>query len=724
MIWKSIPLMTMIDVLIIQVVIYLAWMLFKQYEATKQLGLSVGVNFILFGLAVMALFHGTALAVMHIFPVSASQSDSMAVMTSLRLNWSWLKALVVIGMIAVGLTYLLRSLIPQAMGNLQELTLRLQKTEERYREFFENAADGIFRLTPDGWRYSLANPALASILGYESVDDLVDSVPIGRKIYVDPKRHKRRMELLLENGAVKGFESEVRRKNGDVIVISESLRAIRDDENKIQGFDGNVEEVTERKKWEDNLQESEARFNQIAAGIEDVFVISDVASDSVLYASPAYEQIWGRSPQKLYEDRGQWDADIHPDDVKRIQDSWTRMLEEGPYEEEYRVIRPDGSMRWVQGRAFPLRDENGQTYRVASIIQDITTRKEKEAALQESEARFNQIAAGIEDVFAITDVASGSVLYASPAYEQIWGRPVQQLYEDGGQWDAGVHPDDLERVVETWTRMKEKGVRYDEQYRVIRSDGSMRWVRSRAYPIHDENGGLNRIADITQDITERKQAEEALRASEANLRATLNSIGDAVISSDTEGDIVSMNPVAEQLTGWNLEDAQGKALTEVFNIVNAQTREAAINPVDKVIESGKIVGLANHTALIARDGTECQIADSAAPIYDVDEVITGVVLVFRDVTEEYRVREALQESESRFKQIAAGIEDVFVISDVASDSVLYASLAYEQIWGRSPQKLYEDRGSGMQAFTPTMSNVFRIPGRECWRKDLMRKNTG
>ncbi|MGS0757772.1 PAS domain-containing protein, partial [Roseateles sp. GG27B] len=121
----------------------------------------------------------------------------------------------------------------------------------------------------------------------------------------------------------------------------------------------------------------------------------------------------------------------------------------------------------------------------------------------------------------------------------------------------------------------------------------------------------------------------------------LQSIGDAVIATDAQGLITRMNPTAERLTGWTLAEARGVALPEVFNIVNAETRLPAINPVQRVMTHGEVVGLANHTALLARDGREYQIADSAAPIRDPAGQIVGVVLVFSDVTESYRVREAL-----------------------------------------------------------------------------------
>lgn len=154
------------------------------------------------------------------------------------------------------------------------------------------------------------------------------------------------------------------------------------------------------------------------------------------------------------------------------------------------------------------------------------------------------------------------------------------------------------------------------------------------------------------------QREAALTDSQQNLAITLNSIGDAVISTDVTGLIARMNPVAERLTGWPLADALGRPLTEVFRIISAETRLPSINPVQRVMERGEVVGLANHTVLIARGGQEYQIADSAAPIRDATNGIVGVVLVFSDVTEKYRVEEALRGAKDHLQTTLNAIPDL------------------------------------------------------------------
>lgn len=168
-------------------------------------------------------------------------------------------------------------------------------------------------------------------------------------------------------------------------------------------------------------------------------------------------------------------------------------------------------------------------------------------------------------------------------------------------------------------------------------------------------GALNELA------IEVRQREASLRASENNLRITLDSIGDGVIATDAKGRITRLNPVAEVLCGWPQADAQGKDLAEVFRIINASTRGSIPNPVDKVLASGQVVGLGNHTVLQARDGREYQIADSAAPIRDQDGTIRGVVLVFRDVTHEYELEDRLRHAQKMdaIGQLAGGVAHDF-----------------------------------------------------------------
>ena len=138
---------------------------------------------------------------------------------------------------------------------------------------------------------------------------------------------------------------------------------------------------------------------------------------------------------------------------------------------------------------------------------------------------------------------------------------------------------------------------------------------------------------VVSDVNARKRAGEALRQQREWLQVTLSSIGDAVIATDTDGDVTFLNPVAESLTGWKQEEAQGQPLRKVFSIMKERTRETVENPALRAMQEGLIVGLANHTVLIAKDGTELPIDDSGAPIKGADGKVIGAVLIFRDITE-------------------------------------------------------------------------------------------
>ncbi|HBA85369.1 MAG TPA: hypothetical protein DCZ95_14880 [Verrucomicrobia bacterium] len=158
--------------------------------------------------------------------------------------------------------------------------------------------------------------------------------------------------------------------------------------------------------------------------------------------------------------------------------------------------------------------------------------------------------------------------------------------------------------------------------------------------------------DLAVAVATRELETQARFESEERLTATLRSIGDGVISTDAQGQVLSLNTIAETLTGWNGLEAQGRPIQDVLHIINAQTEIQCTNPVDRVLREGRIVGLANHTVLISRDGTKRQISDSAAPILSAEGRIIGVVLVFRDVSEEYRIQDELRISRERFDQIA------------------------------------------------------------------------
>lgn len=175
-----------------------------------------------------------------------------------------------------------------------------------------------------------------------------------------------------------------------------------------------------------------------------------------------------------------------------------------------------------------------------------------------------------------------------------------------------------------------------------------------------------------RDITDFRVAEQTLRKQSELLRVTLASIGDAVVTTDTERRVVLLNGMARTLTGWTQQEAQGRELTEVFRIINEETRQPVRDPVARALDEGKIVGLANGTILISRDGAETPIDDSAAPIRDDKGQVYGAVLVFRDIAERKKAEKALRGSERELSSLLAALKE----ADQRKDEFL-AMLAHE-----------------------------------------------
>jgi diguanylate cyclase (GGDEF)-like protein/PAS domain S-box-containing protein len=200
-----------------------------------------------------------------------------------------------------------------------------------------------------------------------------------------------------------------------------------------------------------------------------------------------------------------------------------------------------------------------------------------------------------------------------------------------------LHPQDSDRVQAATIAAIEQDTHYSVEYRILRRDGTQRWVEEQARVLKGDNGHPIGMIGTILDSTERKRVEGLLREERERAQVTLHSIGDAVISTDAEGYVEYLNPVAEMMTGYTVDEARGKPLQQIFNIINEETRETVADPAARCLKEGKIIGLANHTVLVSKSGAEYAIQDSAAPILGLDGEVLGVVLVFSDVSEARRL---------------------------------------------------------------------------------------
>ncbi len=323
-------------------------------------------------------------------------------------------------------------------------------------------------------------------------------------------------------------------------------------------------------------------------------------------------------------------------------------------------------------------------YKSKKLAKQLEYEKNLEKDLKTINSRFSTIFDNIEQgiclhemIYEDNKAVDYRIIEANPAYEMITGIPLDKskgiLAKELYATEKAPYIDIYEEVARTG-----KTVTFEDYYEPM----------DKYFHITVSCPGKGRFITLFYDITERKRMEERIRENEKKLSITLHSIGDGVITTDIEGRIVMLNPTTEELTGWSSEKAKGKKLLEVFNIINARTGETAEDPVQRVLESGQLVGLANDTTLISKDGSKYQIADSASPIKDNEGNILGVVLVFRDITEKYNLMEEIRETKKTLSVLLANLPGMAYKCRNDKDWTMeFVSKGCKELTGYDPQEL-------------------------------------
>ncbi len=277
----------------------------------------------------------------------------------------------------------------------------LRGAEARFRDIFENAVEGIYQASPQG-RLLSVNHAMARLCGYASPEELCAQVrDLARDLHVEPAHYAELVRLLNERGEVLAYQMPLERKDGVAIWISANARAVRGARGELLYYEGMVTDITARKAAEEALRRSEERFREMAERIDDVFYIAALDTGRWLYVSPAYEQIWGLSRAELDAQPAQWTGAIVPEDRALVLTAREQLAHGKEFRIEYRIRRPDDTLRWIEDRSYPIRESAGEVKRAVGVAMDITRRRLLEAQLlqaQKMEA-VGQLAGGVAHDF-------------------------------------------------------------------------------------------------------------------------------------------------------------------------------------------------------------------------------------------------------------------------------------------------------------------------------------
>jgi PAS domain S-box-containing protein len=457
---------------------------------------------------------------------------------------------------------------------------------------------------------------------------------------------------VLREGAVVGLANHavLIAKDGTERPIADSGAPIRDAAGHVRGVVLVFRDQSEERAAQRALQESERKFHDAIRYLDEGYY--SCAPDGLLKEhNVAFARILGFEPGE--DLRG-----------SQLPDFWQSLDDRTEYLHElvtkgfirnYLINAKsiNGEQLVVMANSHLVKDESNRPAGIEGTFTDFTERTRAEQQIAhlnaELEAKVVEQTAQLKDQMELNQkilnsspvgifacCADGPCVLANPAVAKISGAPVEKMlqlnFHELAEWKKNGLYDKAQAALAT-------GVNQHADVHLTTSFGRDAWL---SYTFTTfERGGTPHFLMLVEDITERKRMEMALRESEERTRTTLYAIGDGVMSTDAAGRVARMNPVAEVLTGWREAEARGQPLAQVFQIVNEETRAELESPVEHALREGAVVGLANHTLLIAKDGTERPVADSAAPIRGEGGETTGVVLVFRDQTEERAAKKAL-----------------------------------------------------------------------------------
>jgi len=449
-----------------------------------------------------------------------------------------------------------------------------------------------------------------------------------------------RADVLLEaeraakSGVEGAGEFRIARRDGSTRHLRALWRPTLDEHGTLVSHVGSVEDITERKAEQLALRRSEALLTETGALADIGGWELDLASEEFTWSDQTC-RIHGLEPGHRPQLADAMDF-YPPEAQPRLREAVERAMSVGErFDLELPFIRADGCRIWVRavGRA---EFEDGVPVRLLGAIQNVTRQMTQRHALESAHERMTLATdsggIGIWE-WSIADATLDWTPRVYELFDMTPGKapPTPALCRDR------VHPEDRARLERaTRAAVADEGS-LDVSIRILLADGEVRHLCVTASLTHDADGKPARLLGACWDVSPLRAANEALTDQRELLHVTLQSIGDAVITTDLDNRVTWLNPAAEQMTGWRASEANGKPLGRVFQIIHEDTRLPAADPVTLCLRAGRKSSLPERTVLVSRDGREFGIEDSASPLRSASDELLGAVLVFHDVSEQRRL---------------------------------------------------------------------------------------
>jgi len=509
----------------------------------------------------------------------------------------------------------------------------LRESEEFSSSLLSNSPHPIIVINPDtSVRY--VNPALEKLTGFTSAELMGRKAPYPWWTEETLQKTEKDFAKAIREGAQR-LEELFQTKDGERCWVEITSAAIKSD-GKLKYYLSNWVDITERKRAEEALWESEERYKDIVenAGIA---ICVDDENGNVTYFNQEFAGLFGYSIEEMKKQSHK--TLLHPDDVQIISEFHKRHVqgEKEPSRYEFRGLKKDGSVIHLEVVIGSILTEGSSITGIRNYFWDVTERTRAEEALRDSEKRFRTIVETAPSLLIITD-AKGKNIYVSPNCEEITSYTQEELLGKVRWW---VHEDDTPRAREAFERAIREGVGATNfEYKAVKKNGQVWYASSSWEPLKEEDGKLKGIVLQTIDITERTRAEEALRESEEKFRTMLSSSPDAITLSDLNGVVIESNQAALHTHGFSSkEEAIGQ---QSLDYIAPQDRPRAIENVKKTLEQGTVRDV--EYTFLTKDGREFPGELSASLIRDSDGEPAFFIGITRDITERKRAEEALRKT--------------------------------------------------------------------------------